>query len=88
MTTTHKKAAQARSEYPNTIFEVWPMIIFASRKPGLQMCRVRFGPLEWGGCGERWELTGLGKTGILEKGGLPLREEHPRRGSIRAVGRH
>ena len=41
MTTTHKKAAQARSEYPNTIFEVWPMIIFASRKPGLQMCTVQ-----------------------------------------------
>ena len=59
MTTTHKKAAQARSEYPNPIFEVWPMIIFASRKPGLQMCRVRFVPLDWG-MGVRWDSEKMG----------------------------
>ena len=40
-----------------------------------------------GGIRERWEVT-VGKTGILEKGGLPLREEHPRRSCIRAAGRH
>ena len=71
MTTTHKKAAQARSEYTKTIFEIWPMIIFASRKPGLQMCRIRFRPLEWGGMWGKMGVDWAGQNRNLREGRPP-----------------